>query len=72
MALSFSHRFGSFLNRHIHSRCSAIDGVFDAAPDDGDAVRFRLAAAQTPKTVVAITQQLRIRVLGNSMSGLSD
>jgi hypothetical protein len=44
----------------------------DTAPDDGDAVRLQFAAALTPDAVSARLEQVRIQVLGNSMSDLSD
>jgi hypothetical protein len=62
-AVSFIHRFGSSRNRHVHYRCCVIDGVFEPAPDDGDAVRFRPAAALTPDALAAIAEQVRVRVL---------
>lgn len=70
--VSFIHRFGSCLNRHIHYHCCVIDGVFDAAYADGHVVRFRFAAALMSDAAAAILEQVRIQVLGNSMSGLSD
>jgi hypothetical protein len=42
-AVSFIHRFGSSRNRHVHYHCCVIDGAFEPAPDDGDAVPFRPA-----------------------------
>jgi hypothetical protein len=65
-AVSFIHRFGAPLNRHVHSHCCVIDGVFeplDEAADVPEAVRFRPAAALTPDTVAAIAEQVRVRVL---------
>jgi len=40
-AVSFVHRFGSALNEHVRSHCAVIDGVFEAGPDDTEAVRFQ-------------------------------
>ena len=70
--VSFIHRFGSSLNRHINYHFCVIGGVFDAAYADGDVVRFRVAAALMSDAATAIPEQVRIQVLGNSMSGLSD
>jgi len=65
-AVSFIHRFGASLNRHVHYHCCVIDGVFEPLEeaDDGlQSVRFCPAAELTPQAVAAITEQLRIRVL---------
>jgi hypothetical protein len=65
-AVSFIHRFGASLNRHVHYHCCVIDGVFEPAEEAGDdpqAVRFRPASALTPAAVVAIAEQVRVRVL---------
>jgi len=53
----------TWFNRHVYFHCCVIDGVFDAAADAGDAVRFQPAAELTPDTVAAITEQVRIRLL---------
>ena len=65
-AVSFIHRFGASLNRHVHYHCCVIDGVFEPAEDAGDipqSVRFRPAAELTPEAVAAIAEQVRVRVL---------
>ncbi len=65
-AVSFIHRFGTSVNRHVHCTCCVIDGVFEPleeAADVPEAVRFRPAAALTPDTVAAIAEQVRVRVL---------
>jgi hypothetical protein len=64
-AVSFIHRFGASLNRHVHYHCCIIDGVFEPAEEAADpqAVRFRADAVLTPKAVAAITEQVRVRVL---------
>ena len=65
-AVSFIHRFGASLNRHVHYHCCVIDGVFeplDEAADVPEAVRFRPAAALTPDALAAIAEQVRVRVL---------
>jgi hypothetical protein len=65
-AVSFIHRFGASLNRHVHFHCCVIDGVFEPAEDAGDipqSVRFRPAAELTPEAVAVIAEQVRVRVL---------
>jgi hypothetical protein len=65
-AVSFIHRFGASLNRHVHYHCCIIDRVFEPveeANDDPQAVRFCAAAELTPEAVAAITEQAPIRVL---------
>jgi hypothetical protein len=63
-AVSFIHRFGASLNRHVHYHCCIIDGVFEPveeAGDDPQSVRFRPAAELTPEAVAAIAEQVRGR-----------
>ena len=65
-AVSFIHRFGASLNRHVHYHCCVIDGVFEPVEEAGDvpeSVRVRPAAELTPEALAAITDQVRIRVL---------
>jgi hypothetical protein len=64
-AVSFIHRFGASLNRHVHYDCCIIDRVFEPAEeaDDPQAVRFRAAAELTPEAVAVIAEQVRVRVL---------
>ncbi len=64
--MSFIHRFGASLNRHVHYHCCIIDGVFEPveeADDDLQAARFRAAAERTPEVVAAITGQVPVRML---------
>jgi hypothetical protein len=52
-AVSFIHRFGASLNRHVHYHCCIIGGVFEPTEeaDDGpQAVRFRAAAGNQLST----------------------
>jgi len=59
---------------HRGSHCCVINGVFEPLEESSGLskdVRFRPAAALTPDAVAAILEQVRIQVLGNSMSGLS-
>jgi hypothetical protein len=65
-AVSFIHRFGASLNRHVHYHCCVIDGVFEAVEDASEiseAGRFQPAAALTPDAAAAILEQVRVRVL---------
>ncbi len=66
VVVSFIHRFGAHLNRHIQYHCCVIDGVFEPAEDAigvTEALRFRPAVELTPEAVAAIAEQVRIRVL---------
>ena len=60
-AVSFVHRFGASLNRHLHYHCCILDGVFE--PLQAGGVQFRQASALTPEAVAVIEQQVRRRVL---------
>jgi len=60
-AVSFVHRFGSALNRHVHYHCCVLDGLFEPL-DDGQ-VRFLHAPALTPEDIVAIDEEVRRRTL---------
>ena len=60
-AVSFVHRFGASLNRHLHYHCAIFDGVFDRLEAGG--VQFRQASALTPEEVAVIEEQVRRRVL---------
>ena len=65
-AVSFIHRFGASLNRHVHYNCCIIDGVFEPveeAYNGPQAVRFRAAAELTPEALATITDQVRTWVL---------
>ena len=46
-SVSFVHRFGSSLNRHTHSHCCLLDGVFE--PRDDGSIRFLPAVAPAPQ-----------------------
>ena len=50
-AVSFQHRFGSALNRHVHLHACVTDGVFErvAAADD---VRFHAARPLSPADLI--------------------
>jgi len=60
-AVSFVHRFGAALNRHLHYHCCILDGAFEPPATGG--VQFRQAAALTPDAVADITEQVRRRVV---------
>ncbi|WP_373509628.1 transposase, partial [Thiocapsa sp.] len=60
-AVSYVHRFGSALNRHVHLHCCIIDGLFD--PGEDGQVRFLQAPVLTTDEMAAITEQVRRRVL---------
>jgi hypothetical protein len=65
-AVSFIHRFGASLNRHVPYHCCVIDGVFEAVEDASgisEAGRFQPAAALTPDAAAVILEQVRVRVL---------
>jgi len=64
-AVSFIHRFGASLNRHVHYHCCVIDGVFEPVADADNApksVRFRPAAELTPEAVATIAELLLARL----------
>jgi hypothetical protein len=60
-AVSFVHRFGASLNRHLHYHCCILDGVFE--PLEGGGVQFRQASALTREAAAVIESQVRRRVL---------
>jgi hypothetical protein len=59
--VSFVHRFGAALNRHLHYHFCILDGVFE--PLEAGGVQFPEALALTPETVATIEAQVRRRVL---------
>ncbi len=61
-AVSFQHRFGSALNRHVHLHACVTDGVFErvAAADD---VRFHSARPLSPADLATVTQRVRRRLV---------
>ncbi len=59
--VSFVHRFGAALNEHPHFHCCVIDGVFEPALGDDEAVTFREAAlsdADTQRVQVLVRQRV--------------
>ena len=65
-AVSFLHRFGSALNRHVHLHASVTDGVF-TPPADGSAndapPAFLPARPINPADLSAVTEQVRRRLI---------
>ncbi len=59
--MSFVHRCGASLNRHLHHHCCILDGVFE--PLQAGVVHFRHASALTPEAVAVIAEQVRHCVL---------
>ncbi|WPL14899.1 Putative transposase [Thiorhodovibrio litoralis] len=65
-AVSFIHRFGSSLNRHVHYHCCVIDGVFEPFEQEGDvsqSLHFHPAAELTADDLAIISERVRVRVL---------
>jgi hypothetical protein len=60
-AVSFVHRFGAALNRHLNYHCCILDGVFEPLAEGG--VQVRQGSALTPEEVAALCEQVRRRVL---------
>ena len=50
-AVSFQHRFGSALNRHVHLHACVTDGVFERVEAAGD-VRFHATRPLSPADLV--------------------
>ena len=64
--ISFLHRFGSALNRHVHLHACVTDGVFVPAADDAgcDATpAFLPARPITAADLAALTERVRRRVI---------
>ncbi len=59
-AVSFQHRFGSALNRHVHLHACVTDGVFERVAAAGD-VRFHAARPLSPADLATVTQRVRRR-----------
>ena len=60
-AVSFVHRFGPALNRHLHYHCCILDGLFE--PLGAGGVQFRQAAPLTAEEVTGLCEQVRRRGL---------
>jgi hypothetical protein len=61
-AVSFLHRFGSALNRHVHLHACVTDGVFTAT-DTADGVAFLPARLISPADLTTLTKRLRHRLV---------
>ena len=61
-AVAFVHRFGSFLNSHVHYHVLVTDGVFSAA-DDGEAVFHPALDLNAQDDVVHLQARMRARGL---------
>ena len=61
-AVSFLHRFGSALNRHVHLHACATDGVFTAT-DSPDGVAFLPARPISPADLATLTERVRRRLV---------
>jgi len=59
-AVSFIHRFGTALNRHLHCHCCILGGVFEPLARGG--AQLRQAATLMPDVMTSITEQVRGRV----------
>ena len=59
-AVSFLHRFGSALNRHVHLHTCVTDGVFTRSPEG---VAFVPARPISPADLEALTERVRHRVV---------
>ena len=62
-AVSFLHRFGSALNRHVHLHACVTDGVF-VATDAPDGVPFLPARPISPADLAELTERVRRRLVG--------
>ena len=60
-AVSFVHRFGSALNRHVHLHACVTDGVFRQGADAPPV--FRPARSITAADLAALTETVRRRVV---------
>ena len=61
-AVAFVHRFGSFLNSHVHYHVLVTDGVFSASAEDEEAI-FHPAAALTAEDIETVQSRMRRRGL---------
>jgi hypothetical protein len=60
-AVAFVHRFGSYLNSHVHFHVLVTDGVFSG--DDGDGAEFHPATELDATDVAAVQAKIRHRGL---------
>jgi hypothetical protein len=59
-AVSFLHRFGSALNRHVHLHACVTDGGFASSPQG---VAFLPARPVTPADLATLTERVRTRLV---------
>ena len=58
--MSFLHRFGSALNRHVHLHACVTDGLFMPVQEG---VAFLPARPVTPADLLALTERVRTRLV---------
>ncbi|MFM9059986.1 MAG: transposase, partial [Planctomycetaceae bacterium] len=58
--VSFLHRFGSALNRHVHLHACVTDGLFMPVQER---VEFLPARPVTPADLLALTERVRTRLV---------
>jgi len=61
-AVSFLHRFGSALNRHVHLHACVTDGLFRSR-HEGQGAEFLSARPVTPADLLALTERVRTRLV---------
>ena len=61
-AVSFLHRFGSALNRHVHLHACVTDGLFRSR-HEGQGAEFLSARPVTPADLLTLTQRVRTRLV---------
>jgi hypothetical protein len=61
-AVSFLHRFGSALNRHVHLHTCVTDGLFRPSPE-GQGAEFLPARPITPTDLAVLTERVRTRLV---------
>lgn len=62
-AVAFVHRFGALLNPHVHFHCVVVDGVFEAATEACESVRFHETPALSSEHQVDIQRKIRRRLM---------
>ena len=60
-AVTFVHRFGSSVNRHLHYHCVVLDGIF--ALDADERLQFYEATGLSEADAAAVQARVRARVL---------
>lgn len=62
-AVAFIHRFGALLNLHVHFHCVVVDGVFEAATEACESVRFHETPALSSEQQADIERNIRRRLI---------